>query len=45
MEWCVGAGLPNGVAWRIDARQQQVRPAVKQVHCKEEIPPGTRLRR
>jgi hypothetical protein len=31
-----GAHFPNGVARRIDARHQQVRPTVKQVHCKEE---------
>jgi len=36
VERCTGAHVPDGVAQRIDARHQQVRPAVKQVHCKEE---------
>jgi hypothetical protein len=30
------AHLPNRVAQSIDSRHQQVRPPVKQVHCKEE---------
>jgi hypothetical protein len=36
MERCACAHLPDGVAQRIDARHQQVRPTVEQVHCKEE---------
>ncbi len=38
MKRCSGAHLPNGVAQRVDARHQQVRPTVEQVHCKEERP-------
>ena len=37
MKRCTGAHLPNRVAQRVDLRHQQVRPTVKQVHCKEEI--------
>ena len=36
MEGCTGAHLPNRAAQRVDPRHQQVRPTVKQVHCKEE---------
>ncbi len=36
MEWRAGARLPDRVAQRIDSRHQQARPAVEQVHCKEE---------
>ena len=36
MEWRTGAHLPNRVAQSVDSRHQQVRPPVKQVHCKEE---------
>ena len=36
MERCTGAHLPNRVAQCIDTGHQQVRPTVKQVHCKEE---------
>jgi hypothetical protein len=36
MKRCTGTHLANRVAHRVDARHQQVRPTVKQVHCKEE---------
>ena len=36
MKRCTGAHLPNRAAQRVDSRHQQVRPTVKQVHCKEE---------
>jgi hypothetical protein len=36
IERCTGTHLPDRVAQRVDARHQQVRPTVKQVHCKEE---------
>ena len=36
IERCTGARSTNRVAQRADARHQQVRPTVKQVHCKEE---------
>jgi hypothetical protein len=36
MERCAGTRLANGIAQRIDARHQQVRATVKQVHCKAE---------
>jgi hypothetical protein len=36
MERWTGAHLPNRVAQRVDARHQQVRPTVKQVHRKKE---------
>jgi hypothetical protein len=36
MEWRTGAHLPNRIAQSADSRHQQVRPPVKEVHCKEE---------